>query len=366
MLAFEGSEHVRAGDYARLVRAYGGFVNSGTSEDATFFQDTLPAEYMDLALRLEADRMRGLVLREPTLVAQRAALEAELKRSEQVALTRGLRGFLEAAFKRHPYRWSASGRLEDLPSIKLADVKTFYDTYYVPQNALLVVVGAVEEKAVRAAVQARFGGIAGGAAPAHPAAGLAEAEQKGARRVTAASSQLGFVMHGYRIPSAVHPSVNALQLLSLVMASGDSSLLHKNLVVDRKIAIQAGGQAMVRQDPGLFILLVAHDSRTASKSIDDALALAVAAAREKPLPVAEVERARRQLLSNFGFAIETVAGLAGHIGQSWVLTQDPNHFWKDAAEFEKLTPADLQKAAREHLIESNLTVVTIPSSGAKD
>src|SRR5689334_5103368 len=114
LLAFEGSEHVRAGDHARLVRAYGGFVNAGTSEDATFFQNTVPAEYLDLALHLEADRMRGLVLREPVLDAHRAALDGELRRADQAPLTRGLRLFLEAAYKRHPYRWSAGGRAEDL------------------------------------------------------------------------------------------------------------------------------------------------------------------------------------------------------------------------------------------------------------
>jgi zinc protease len=362
-LAFEGSLHVRPGDHARLVRACGGFVNAATSEDATYYQETVPAQYLDLALRLEADRMRELRLNDRVLEAHKSALAAELKRNESAGVSRGLRGFLEVAYTVHPYRWTADGRLEDLNSIKLADLKSFYDAYYVPQNALLVVVGAVEESAVRAAVQARFGPIAGGRVPSRRSAQLVEPEQKELRRKVASPGQLGLVFRGYRIPPATDEAINALQLLALVLSSGDSSLVHKQLVSIEKVALQAGGQAMVRQEPGLLILLAAYDAQTPAPKVDDALARAVATARDKLLPTAAVDRPRRQLLANFAFAIESVAGLAGHLGQSWILTGDPNHFWRDAADFEKLTPKDLQRVARAYLRDSNVTILTIPTAG---
>jgi zinc protease len=153
-------------------------------------------------------------------------------------------------------------------------------------------------------------------------------------------------------------------VLSVILSAGESSRLNRRLVRDDHVALQAGSQAMVREDPGLFLLFGAYLDPTNGAKVESALLDEVAKVRDKAPSAHEVDKAKNQLLSSFVFGLESVTGLARQIGTSWVHTGDPGHFLSEMAKFNAVTAADVQRVARKYLDAKNLTLVVIPAGGA--
>ena len=196
-MMFKGTDHVRAEEHARHLSRLGGYVNAFTTEDVTAYHNTLPADYLDFAIELEAERMRNLWFREDMIQTEKQVVKEEIRQQENNPLYAGFLRFLEIAFQTHPYSWTAGGSLEDLDATSLEDLKKFYGQYYVPNNALLVVVGQAQISEVKASVDKWFGPLKKAAEPPRPAAEKVEPKQTKARREVVAPAQIGVVMRGY-------------------------------------------------------------------------------------------------------------------------------------------------------------------------
>jgi zinc protease len=361
-MMFKGTERIRPEDHARHINRVGGYVNAATSEDATWYINVLPAQYLDFALKLEAERMRGLLFRRDMVDTEREVVKEEIRQQLNNPITKGLLAFFEVAYTRHPYAWTAGGTIEDLDRTSVEDLRRFYDTYYVPNNAMLVVVGDVTREQVAAAAKARFAAIERGAEPPRPAREAVEPAQRGARRHVAEAGQVGIVLAGYKIPEAQHDDIYALQVLSLILGAGDSSRLNRRLVRADRVAVQAGSQALVREDPGLFALFAAYLQPDAGAAVEKNLLDEVSRIRKTPPGARELRKAKNQIQSMFVFGLEGVAGLAEQIGTSWILTGDPGQFLRDLERYEQVTAADVQRVAQEYLDPAGLTVVVVPTA----
>ena len=362
-LMFKGSTHLRPDEHTGMIADLGGNTSAFTTEDATGFHNTLPKEHLDFAVRLEAERMRNLLFREATVDAEREVVKAELRKLATDPLKRGVWQFLAAAYTKHPYAWEAGGRIDELDKTSVTDLKQFYDSYYVPNNALLIVVGDVSEVEVRSAAEKWFGKIPRAAAPPRPAAKAEEPAQKQLRRQVVAGGQIGLVIAGFHIPEAKHPDIYALQVLSLILGVGDSSRLSKRLVRADKVARQTGCSALVREDPGLFVVFGAYDSPAQSDALEAGLRSEIARVRTGKVSNKELRKAKNVVLSSFVFGLEGVGGLANQIGTSWILTGDPKQFMADIAQFEAVDAAAVKKVANTYLVEDNLTIVVVPPQG---
>jgi zinc protease len=143
-LMFKGSTHVPPEDHARLLKDVGGQVNAFTTEDVTAFHQTVPPSTVDFAIKLEAERMRGLRLFAATVDSERKVVEEEKRlRIDNNPIGQAIERFRALAYTVHPYSWTAAGTLEDLERVRRQDCQAFYDTYYRPNNATLIVVGDV-------------------------------------------------------------------------------------------------------------------------------------------------------------------------------------------------------------------------------
>src|SRR5678816_2149727 len=142
-MMFKGTQHVRAEAHAQFVNGIGGYVNAQTDEDATHYINTLPSDYLDFAVQLEAERMRNLLFRKEMIDTEREVVKEEIRQQENSPIAKGFLRFLEIAFTKHPYAWTAGGNLQALDATTPEDLKKFYDAYYQPNNALLVVAGKV-------------------------------------------------------------------------------------------------------------------------------------------------------------------------------------------------------------------------------
>ena len=168
-MMFKGSAHVPPEEHSRLLKEVGGQVNAYTTEDLTAYHNTVPPSYVGFAMKLEAERMRNLKLFPATVDSERKVVEEEKRlRVDNDPVGKALERFRALAYLKHPYDWTPIGTIEDLEKVTPADCQRFYDTYYQPNNATLIIVGDVDEATVRKLVDQHFGPIPKGPSPAAP------------------------------------------------------------------------------------------------------------------------------------------------------------------------------------------------------
>ncbi|HEX2691501.1 MAG TPA: pitrilysin family protein [Kofleriaceae bacterium] len=364
-MMFKGTAHVRPDAHTQSINGLGGYVSAATDEDATHYANTLPAEYLEYAVKLEAERMRNLLFRAPMIDAQREVLLEELREQSASPLAKGLEGCLWVAYQKHPYAWTASGNAKDLAAITAEDLKRFYDAYYEPNNALLVVVGKVAAADVKASADKWFGGIAKANEPPRPAAVAQEPPESARRREVAEPGQIGMTLVGWHIPAARNKDIYALQLASVVLGAGDSSRLKLRLKTadpktGRSLAFEAGMDAIVREDPGMAIALGAYSDPAQADAVEAAIFDEVGKLATRGTTGDELRRAKNQLQSSLVFSLESAQGLGEAIGRSWILTGNPGAFLRDIDEIDKVSAADVQRVARQYLSSDHATVVVFP------
>ncbi len=362
-LMFSGSTRVRAGDHRRFIESVGGFSDGFVIEDAAAFNDTVPAQHLDLALELGADRLGGLLLRPVAIDDAKARVKEAIRRSMSSAFFRALVQFLGLAYTAHPYGVAANGSEAEVDRLTTDAVRAFYRDFYAPSNALLVVVGDVELASVRSAVERHYGKLD----KRESAAGRAKAEQEPAQTEAKREegdwpASVGFVVAGYHIPAAAHEDIYALQLASLLLARAETGRLRKRFDSDKSVR-GAAAEALVREHPGLFVSYAAFSAGADAAAIEKALLAELDKLATTAPSAAELDRAKNHLASTLSSTIDTVTGLARQIGQSWVLTGKPDQFLADVAAFDAVTPKALLAAAKKYLVETNRTVLVIQPGG---
>jgi zinc protease len=358
-MMFKGSDHVPPEEHARLLKEVGGQVNAFTVEDLTAYHDTVPPSYVGFALQLEAERMRHLKLIQSTVDSERRVVEEEKRlRVDNDPIGKAIEKFRALAFLKHPYNWTPIGTIEDLEQVTPADCQRFYDTYYQPNNATLVVVGDVAETEVRKLIDQHFGPIPRGPEPARAA--IEEPPQTAGRAETLRIEvQIPVVVGGYHIPKAADPDIPALEVLAAVLSGGESSRMHKRLVRQEHLAIAAGGVAEVLEHPGLFLVYAAYLPDRDSSRVQAVLFEEVARVREKPVTADELDKAKNELAAAFVFGLQTVDGVAGALGRAQYVEGDWKRFVEGATRYLAVTAADVQRVAKKYLVDTNLTIVTL-------
>jgi len=369
-MLFKGTEHVRAEAHAQFLNGIGGYVNATTDEDATHYINTLPSDHLDFVIQLEAERMRKLLFRKEMIDTEREVVKEEIRQQENSPIAKGFLRFLEIAFTKHPYAWTAGGNLKDLDATTLADLEKFYNAYYQPGNALLVVVGKTSVDEVKKSAEKWFGPIAKAAAPPRPAQAAQEPKQTAKRREVVEASQIGLALIGYHLPPAKDKDIYALQVASIILGAGESSRLKVRLkTADPKtkkvLALDGGMEALVREDPGMTIALGVYLDPAGGDAIEAAILDEVGKLGAQGPKADELRKAKNQVQSGFVFSLENAQGLAEAIGRSWILTGTPSSFIKDVDLIERVTAADVQRVVKQYLTPDNATIVIIPPKGTR-
>ena len=367
-MMFKGTQHVRPEAHAQFLNGLGGYVNAQTDEDATHYIDTVPAGYLDFAVELEAERMRNLMFRPDMIATEKEVVKEEIRQQENSPIAKGFLRFLDIAYTKHPYAWTAGGTIKDLDATSPADLKKFYDAYYQPNNAMLVVVGKATADEVKASAEKWFGKIPKAAEPPRPAASAQEPLQDKKRREVVEPGQIGLTLVGWHIPSAKDKDTYALQVASIILGAGDSSRIKVRLKGDKShpaIALDGGMEALVREDPGMTIALGAFLDPKQEEGVEAAIMDEVQKLGEKGPAADELRKAKNQVQSGFTFSLEHAQGLAEAIGRSWIQTGDPSQFMRDVDAIEKVSAADVKRVVKQYLGPDRATVVVIPPKGAK-
>jgi len=363
-MMFKGSARVPAEEHARMLRTLGGDANAFTTEDVTGYHQTIPPFAVAFTLQLEAERMRNLRLLPATVNSERKVVEEEKRLTiDNNPMGQVLERFRALAYAEHPYRWTALGTIEDLEAVTAADCQAFYDRYYRPNNATVVVVGDLDEGEVRRQVEDAFGPLPRGPALARSAA--VEPPQKGLRRDTLhLEVQVPVVVGGFHVPRSRDPDAAVLDVLAAILSQGESARLTSHLVRRDRVAVEAGAVHEALEDPGLFVVYAAFLPDRGPGLVEQALRSELAAVRKEGVTEGEVMRAKNQLLAEHLQGLRSVEGIATALGTAAYVDGSWREVTASLRRMSRVTPADIQRVAEARLSEENLSLLRLLPVGS--
>ncbi len=364
-LMFKGSAHVGADEHSRIIEAVGGFDNAETNDDTTNFWETFPSNYLERVLWLEADRMGSLNVDDANFKSERQVVEEE----RRVRVDNQPYGSLEedlraTAFTVHGYHHTAIGSIEDLDKATVQDVRDFFNTFYKPNNATLVIVGDFNSAQALEWTRKYFEGIPASSKPI-PRINAVEPVQTAERDVNKSYSNtpLPAVVIGYKIPARYQPDAYPLDLASNILAGGESSRLYQQLIYKDRIAVQSAGFGNFSEDPNLFwayaIMNDGHTAEEGKKAVEGVLD----ELKEKPVAAKELEKAKNQEISGFIIGRDTNQEKAESLAAAAVIGKDPGLVNSELDRYLKVTPADIQHVAEEYFVPQHATVLVITPAG---
>ena len=357
-LMFGQTKDMPPGEFDRLVERTGGESNAATWVDWTYYRLSLPARDLPLGVRLEAERMQHLVLEHTPVESERDVVTNERRERVEDDVDGWLDEQLMAqAFTVHPYRWPTIGWMEDIRSLALPEIRSFYKTWYAPNCATIVCIGDFEENALLDLVASHYGAIPPGDLPPQQN-GLVEPEQTRERIVRApkpiATDRL---LVGYKAPGQDDPDWCALEIVATLLAGCPSARLYRRLVIKSEVASSVDAQLTPFRDPSLLRLAVTaargHTADEILAIIDEELAQMIA----KPPLAAEVEKAKALAETDFWSALVDVDGRAEALGHYETALGDFRKVNTIAQRLAEVTADDVARVVRTYLRPERRTIV---------
>jgi zinc protease len=364
-MLFKGSERFPKGEVDRRIAREGGVFNGMTWLDWTTYFETLPAERIDLALDIEADRMAGALFDTDEVEAERTVIISEREGHENSPMFVLTEEIQSIAIKVHPYHHEVIGWKSDLLSMTRDDLWHHYRSHYHPGNAIAVAVGAFEPRAMLQHIRERFEGIPAG--PAAAPVSVLEPEQRGERRVEiVGEDETPYVVVAYRAPAAADPDYFAFQVMDTVLGGAKSmnlfgsnppnrsSRLYQALVEAELASAVSSGMAATIDSYLYTITGVVRDGATGA-SVEDAILREVERLRTTPITEAELETARKQSRAQFAYSAESVTNQGFWLGFAETIADQA---WLAAhlSSLDAVTVADITRCAERWLSDRGRTV----------
>jgi zinc protease len=360
LLARAETANLAEGEQARLVAEAGGAAGAFTTHDVTGFWEVVPSHRVELALWLHSERLAGVVLTGNGLDRHRERLTRERRARQQGQPFGGVQMALDSlATDYEPYRHPAMGRPGELEDLSTDRVQAFLDRFFVPGNAVLAVVGDVTGAQVRALTQEYLGSIPSVAPHADRPPAPDTPRSDGERRSTVEDpmAQVPVIYMAYNIPGASHPDVYPLTLLSRILSTGESSRLHRRLVVERQVAPVVFSGLNTRRAAGLFLFGSLPNPGVELDRIERLLDQEIDRLRTEGVTDREVEKARNQVRAAEVGSRLSVKGKADVLLKFHHLYGDAFAVNEELQRFEAVSAEDIVRTARKHLARDNRTVI---------
>lgn len=366
-MMFKGSENIGSGEHFTLVFNNGGTMNGTTNEDRTNYFEALPANQLDLAIFLEADRMKSLAITKENLDNQRNAVQEERRLGvDNVAYGKSSEVQQELLYDNFAYKHTVIGSMDDLNAASVEDVAQFFKTYYAPNNAVLVLVGDFKTEDALARIRKNFESIP--RQPNPPAVDMTEPEQKAERRATVedALARLPQVDIAFKTVPGNTPDFYALQVLSSALQSGQSSRLYQKLVKEKEMATNVGGFADEKRGTGALYISATYKPSVKTEDVEAAIYEEITRIQREGIADWELQKAKNATRRNFINGLQSSLSRANTIGQYTVYYNDPNLMNTRLDKVNAVTKEDVMRVANKYLKPTNRTVVvtTLKTRGA--
>jgi zinc protease len=359
-MMFKGSRNVEPEGHPSYISSVGGQSNAYTNEDATVFWETVPSQYLPLVLWLEADRLATLRIEEKTLKTERDVVKEERRmRIDNQPFGRLQEIIADQAFTVHPYKHPVIGSMKDLESASVEDVRAFFQTYYVPNNATAVLVGDFDSKDALALVTQYLGRVPKSDKPV-PRDIPKEPPQTREKRVTIQEEwTLPAVVVAHHITFDGNPDSYPLHIASKILSDGQSSRIYRKLVYEKGIALAAFGGGNIIEDPNLFFAVAIVQPGHTTEEATNALIQELDRLRTDPVSVGELQQAKNQFARDYILGRESNQSKAEQLGHAVVIHNDIKTADDEFEIFQRLTAADVQRVARTYFTPENRLVLTI-------
>ncbi len=352
-MMFKGTPKYGKGEIARLLQKNGASFNAGTSIDYTNYYEVLASDRLELAMEIESDRMTNALIPEEEHRLEMTVVRSELERNEDNPHRALYTELFAQAFKAHPYHWPTIGWRSDVEAIRTEQIREYYRTHYMPNNATAVIVGDVERDKALALVEKHFGSIPSGPEPG--AVVTVEPPQQGERRFKLQRpGDTRYLMVAYPNPETAHPDNYTLDVAGMILGHGKTSRLYQALV-EGALATEAEAQNETARDPFLFIAQATAAPGVALEAVEKALFEQVDRLRQEPPSQAELSRARKQIQASFIYSKDSIRSLAQRLG--YYETVGSYHYLGTYLDrVAAVTAEDVVRVARAYLGERTRTV----------
>ena len=361
-MMFNGAKKYGPKEFDRTMEFNGGANNAYTTENVTVYTDWFPAASAEIMFDLEGDRIASLSIDPKMVESERGVVLSERRTGIENSPWRPLSEGLQAtAFQEHPYHWPVIGYEDDMKNWTQEDLERYFKTYYAPNNCVVVVSGALKLEKVKELAKKYFEPIP--AQPAPPKVHIVEPVQTGERRITIKKEvETPYMMIGYKTPESKHEDYYALNILSSVLSSGNSSRLYASLVDQKELATQVATDFGDTFDPNLFNVYAVANEKVKEIDLEQAIYAEIEKVKKDGITESELQKIKNQKLMEFYNQVETINGKSNNIGTYEVFFGDYRKMFDAPANYNKVTIADVQRVAKKYLTKSNRTVAVLKTN----
>jgi len=369
-MMFKGTKTLGPNEFSKIIAANGGRENAFTGKDYTAYFQRLHKDRLEVSMRLEADRMRNLSLREEDFVKEVNVVKEERRlRTEDKPTSLTYEQFIATAFQSSPYHHPIIGWMDDLDNMELDDLQQWYERWYSPSNATLVIIGDVTADHVYRMAKKHFGPIPG--SKIKPLKPQRETKQRGERRIKVrAQAEVPYLLMGYKVPVLMTAKdaneVYALEVMAGILDGGSSARFAKELVRGTQIAVSAGaGYNMYDRIDNLFLF----DGRPATghsvEKLEQAMREQIMLLQTTLATQSELDRIKAQVVAAKVYELDSVFYQGMQIGTLETVGLNYKQLDEYVERVRAVTPEQVQAVAKKYLIDERLTVAVLEPENKK-
>jgi zinc protease len=358
-LMFEGSPNIGRGEYFKIIEAAGGSLNANTSNDRTYYFQTLPSNQLELGLYMESERMLHAKIDSTGIATQKEVVKEEKRlRVDNQPYGSVIANMLKSAYGGTNYEWAPIGSFEDIDAATDQDFVDFYNTFYVPNNATLAIAGDIDIAETKALINKYFSEIKRGTKDI-PRPKITAPKLDGTVTETVFDNiQVPALIQGYRMPPQGTDDYYALQMLTTLLSGGQSSRFQKTIVDEKGMALAVQAIPLGLEDGGLFINFALPNQGTSIEDLEAEVDALVEQTKNELIPEREFQKVKNQIENNFISGYGSVQSIAESLSNYHVYFGNAGLINTEIERYMKVAREDLQKVAKKYFVPENKVVLT--------
>ena len=357
-LLFEGTKNIKRGEWFKIVSSNGGSNNANTSPDRTYYYETFPSNNEQLGLWMEAERLRHPVINQIGVDTQREVVKEEKRLRMDNQPYGGLfNAILTTLFKKHPYKGTVIGSMEDLNSAKLEEFNAFFKKYYIPNNATLVVAGDIKPEQTKKWINEYFGSIPKGTPITRNFPKETPITQEFEETIYDANIQIPAYIFAYRTPAVKERDAYILEMLGSYLSRGKSSVLYKKLVDNEKKALAVEAFSLGLVDHSIFAFFAIPMGNTSKDVLKKDIDAEIKKLQTDLISEEDYQKLQNQVENDFVNANSSVEGIANTLADSYLLKGNTNLINEEINIYRSIMREDLRNAARKYLNSNQRAII---------
>lgn len=363
-LMFEGSENIERGQYMNIIQGRGGTLNAYTSNDITYYYESLPSNELELALYMESERMLHSKVDETGVETQREVVKEERRqRYENQPYGTILPETLKRAYSTHPYQWAPIGSMDHLNAASIEEFQQFYKDFYVPNNATLTIAGDIDYDQTEDWVRKYFTEIPMGKKEIYRPDVTEPKKTEEIRDIIYDNIQIPAVIQAYNLPPKTDPDSYALSMLSTYLTGGASSLMTKELVDKQQKALVVAAIPLELEDGGIFIMYSIANMGVEPKDLETEIDVLIKKVQDEGLSDQDFMKLKNIMENNIVSSNSSMSGIAENLAEAHAIYGDTNYINQLMDAYSKVTKADIQRVAKEYLnLEGRVVLYYLPKA----